>query len=292
MRLNDDQTLGRQGHLRRRRFLGLLGAGVLGTAVGTGLAHSGGTSEDADRERDAARDDIDEEVARPTRGEQRIIWSVETESPVAALTFDDGPDPEFTPRILDILDRYGVKATFMMMGYNADVHPELVREVVAAGHEVGSHGWRHFNLAETTYAETRREIESGIRLVEERAGAQVRVFRPPYGRFGEAAVRLLGVKGFDLVLWSVTRGRLAWRAPEKVASHVVGALGPGHIVDLHDGIGRGTFNRGARFAERLRQRRHVEVAALPQILEGAAGRGAHFVTISDLIAQSTRDRGA
>jgi peptidoglycan-N-acetylglucosamine deacetylase len=275
--------------MRRRRFLGLLGAGALGGVAGAGLARSGGMNEDSHGQREAARGDIDKEIARPTWGEQRIIWSVETQAREAALTFDDGPDPDFTPRILDILDHYGAKATFMMMGHNADRHPELVREVVEAGHEVGSHGWRHLNLAETTHAETRREIESGIRLVEERAHVPVRVFRPPYGRFGEAAVRLLGLRRCDLVVWSVTRGKLAWHVPQQVASHIIGSLGSGDIVDLHDGIGRGTFNPGTRFAERLRQRRRVEIAALPRILDGLADRGLNLVTTSDLIAKSRKD---
>jgi peptidoglycan-N-acetylglucosamine deacetylase len=266
--------------MRRKRFLALLGVAALGSATGARLARSHEPRDVPDEGRDLP----DDEVENPLSGLQRIIWSVDTKAPVVALTFDDGPDPEFTPRIVDVLDRYKVTATFMVMGYNAVRHAELLREIVAAGHEIGGHGWHHLNLAKASVAETRTEIEFGTRMIEERAGVPVRVFRPPYGRFNEAAVRLLALREHDMVVWSVTRGKLAWQEADQVASHVVGSVGPGDIVDLHDGIGRGTFNPGTEFAERLRRRRAVEVAALPRILEGLRARGLRLKTVSGLVA--------
>ena len=81
-------------------------------------------------------------------GQQRLIWSVSTVEPLAALTFDDGPDPELTPRILEVLAEHGVQATFNVMGWNALRHPDLVRAFVAAGHELGNHTWTHQDLAQ------------------------------------------------------------------------------------------------------------------------------------------------
>lgn len=261
----------------RRRFLALFGIGTVSGVAGAGITRSRSDAEPAAAEVDAA-------LELETSGLQRVVWSVDTDEPKVALTFDDGPDPEFTPRILDVLHRYGVKATFMAMGYNAVQHPDLLARVAAEGHEIGGHGWRHISLAQASVEQTVAEIERGNRAIEERAGVPVKVFRPPYGRFNEAAVRLLADSRRDLIIWSVTRGNLAWRQPERIAQHVVGSLGPGDIIDLHDGIGRGTFYRDGENAARLRRRRNVEIDALPGIVEGAQARGFSFETVSDLVA--------
>lgn len=263
----------------RRRFLALFGVGALGGVAGTELARSqmeGRPPEGSGQDGNAA-------LEVETSGLERVVWSVDTDRRKVALTFDDGPDPEFTPRILDILDRHQVMATFMVMGYNAVRHPYLLAEVVSAGHEIGSHGWRHLSLAEASVEETVTEIERGTQMIEERAGVPIRVFRPPYGRFNEAAVRLLAKSRRDLIVWSVARGDLAWRDPSQVADHVITSLGPGEIIGLHDGIGRGTFNRSGQNAARLRRRREVELRALPRIIAGAKERDLSFETVSDLL---------
>jgi len=269
--------------MNRRRFLTYLGIGAAGTAAGTEVTRMRrpqGTPPHEETHRPPPR-----EAPNATwRGSERIVWSVDTDEPIASLSFDDGPDPEFTPRILELLDRFGVKATFMVMGYNAVRNPGLLREVVDAGHEVGGHGWSHLNLTETSLAETRHEIEHGNEVIEERTGVPVRVFRPPYGRFGQEAVRVLARSRPDMIVWSVTRGPLSWRDPRHISSHVLGTMGPGDIVDLHDGIGRGTFAPRSAPAQRIRRRREDEVQALDRILEGSQERGLRLVTISDLLA--------
>ena len=227
-----------------------------------------------------------EEVEIEDRGSgvQRVVWAVETDHPLSALTFDDGPDPEFTPRILEILEYHDVRATFMAMGYNAVRHSHLLREVVAAGHEIGSHTWSHIKLTNATPRQARAEIEHGAREVQDEAGVRVRYFRPPHGRLSDAAMRIVARLGHDIVVWSVTRGELGWQDPDLVSSHVVDSLGPGEIVDFHDGIGRATFDRSSDLATRLRRRRATEIEALPRILEGARARGLRLVTMSELLA--------
>lgn len=256
--------------------------------MGLGAAGAAGVGAAVVRDRSPQTQPLVEvpDLVATQKGQQRVVWSVDTRAPVAALTFDDGPDPELTPRILDALEAFKVKATFFSLGYNAARNPALLREVVSAGHEVGSHGWRHLNLAEISPQETRQEIERGNDLVEEHAEVAVRLFRPPYGRFNEVAVRLLADRRQDMFVWSVTRGRLAWDEPERVAAHVKEETGPGDIIDLHDGIGRGTFNRDKAFAQKLIQRRSVEVDALPQILEDAADAGLRLTTVSQLMARA------
>lgn len=225
-----------------------------------------------------------EEVEDPRSGLQRIVWSVRTEAPLAAMTFDDGPHPDLTPRILDILDQHRVPATFLAMGYAAHQHPGLMADIVAAGHEVGHHSWRHYNLATIDGGRTRQEIEYGAHLVEQSAGVPVRWFRPPKGRLNEAAIRTVAQQRQDIVLWSVTRGALDERSPRRVAEHVAGNVGPGDIVDLHDGIGRGTFEPDGPLADELMERRLTEIDALPRILRHLRGRGIRPATIGELMA--------
>lgn len=272
-------------NMDRRSFLALLGFGAGG--FGSGVAwRSLGTSG-----RSEPRTKSDAGGLEPaSTGQQRIIWSVETDSPLAALTFDDGPDPRFTPRILDALSAHSLKATFFALGHNAARHPALLREVVEAGHEVGSHGWRHLNLADASPDETRLEIVKGTEMVEHHAQVPVRAFRPPYGRFNEVAIRLLATRPEDMYVWSVTRGQLSWQDPRQVARYVASEAGSGDIVDLHDGIGRGTFNPGREFTRRLVARRGVEIDALPEILERASAAGLRFTTVSNLMKRRLRSR--
>jgi peptidoglycan-N-acetylglucosamine deacetylase len=272
--------------LHRRQVLGLAGAALAGSSAARWLLADSDSDPQAEAEA-PDEEDIDEEVEDPQSGLQRLIWSVQTDQPLAALTFDDGPHPRLTPPILETLDRYGIKATFMAMGYAAQRYPRLMDEVVAAGHEVGHHTWRHKNLADTNVKVTRDEIDLGVRLVEEAAGTRVRLFRPPRGRLSEAAVRLVAKHRHDIVLWSVTRGPLGERSPRRVADHLVNSVNGGDIIDLHDGIGRGTFNRGEDFAEELMDRRLTEVEALPRFIEGLADRGVRLGTVSDLMAVRT-----
>jgi peptidoglycan/xylan/chitin deacetylase (PgdA/CDA1 family) len=240
---------------------------------------------------DGADEPEPDEIEDPRAGTQQIIWSLDIDQRFAALTFDDGPHPDLTPRILEALDRAGVKATFMVMGHAAQQHPGLIRDIVAAGHELGHHGWRHLNLAKVGVETTREEIAVGCRVVEDAAGVPVRLFRPPRGRLSEGAVRLLAGLRHDIILWSVTRGEKRWRSPERVARHVVDHTGPGAIVDLHDGIGRGTFVPGTQLAHDLLARRTVEVEALPRILFGCAERGVQLGTVTDLRGAPTRPGG-
>jgi peptidoglycan/xylan/chitin deacetylase (PgdA/CDA1 family) len=116
---------------------------------------------------------------RRSLGQRRLVWSVPTTASLAALTFDDGPDPEFTPRILEVLAANHARATFNLVGWNAVRHPELVRAVIAAGHELGNHTWTHLDLAQQPARETQRQLDLGCRAIEAAAGVRPRWFRPP-----------------------------------------------------------------------------------------------------------------
>jgi peptidoglycan/xylan/chitin deacetylase (PgdA/CDA1 family) len=217
-------------------------------------------------------------------GQQRLIWSVSTVEPLAALTFDDGPDPELTPRILEVLAEHGVQATFNVMGWNALRHPDLVRAVVAAGHELGNHTWTHQDLAFQSALQTRRQLERGREAIERTAGVRPRFFRPPRGNLTGSAIQSAAELGYDVLLWSVTRGSAGVGTPASVADHLARTVAPGDVVALHDGIGRGTFHPRGPGAHELRARRRVEVQALPAAVERVLGQGLRLVTVSALLA--------
>lgn len=105
-----------------------------------------------------------------------------------ALTFDDGPDLEYTPQILDVLKNNNVKATFFVVGNRAEAHPEIVRRMIAEGHEVANHSYNHANLPKMEAADFRRQLEQTDRILEPLIGYSPKLFRPPYGAIDEQQV--------------------------------------------------------------------------------------------------------
>lgn len=257
--------------------VGALGAGV----VGVDLLNRAGN--DAPSPGEMADTSIEQPLV-PYRGSHRVVWSVETDEPRAALSFDDGPDPEYTPRILEILAEHDVLATFMMMGFNVAQHADLAREVAAAGHDVGNHTWTHLNLLRETAQVQYEEIVRAHETILEVTGEECSYFRPPRGQLTGESLREAAVLGCDTVLWSVDRGAPGESTAEAVADYVEVHLGAGDIIDLHDGIGRGTFQPDAPSAEVSRARREVEVEALPRMLRDAADRGLQLGSVSELLA--------
>jgi peptidoglycan/xylan/chitin deacetylase (PgdA/CDA1 family) len=182
-----------------------------------------------------------------------------------------------------VLDCYGVRATFNVMGYNAIRHSDLLRAVVAGGHELGNHTWTHQDLAFQSTTATRRQLDRGRAAIQRAAGVRPRFFRPPRGELTGAAIRAAAELDHDILLWSVTRGPAGVGTPRAVAAHVAGVVGPGDVLALHDGIGRGTFDPDGAQARFLRARRAVEVAALPAAIEGVLARNLRLVTASELV---------
>ena len=276
----------------RRRFLLVTGSGLAGVGLGVGStvtragmagAAPATRSERRLRERQGAAH-AEPEPAR--LGTHRVIWSTTTSRPLAALTFDDGPTPEYTTRVLAALSAAGVTATFNVMGHNAVTHSELLREMAAAGHEIGNHTWTHRDLTDLTPAETRTQIVRCRDEVEHLLQRPLAGFRPPRGELTGYALRVCAELGYDVWMWSCSRGPRGVSTPEAVADHVASVTDAGAVVDLHDGLGVGTFHPGASFARVLADRREVEVRALPTILRRIADRGITLTTVTGLLAAS------
>ena len=146
------------------------------------------------------------------------------------LTFDDGPIPEATPKVLDVLDRYGIKATFFMVGDNAGRHPELVEEVRRRGHAIGNHTMHHLQGSQVTTRRYLRDVEEADALLGSR------LFRPPHGwlRWRQAAALR---RKYRLVMYDlVTRDYSRRLTPEQVLANVKRYARPGSIIVFHDSL--------------------------------------------------------
>jgi peptidoglycan/xylan/chitin deacetylase (PgdA/CDA1 family) len=279
---------------RRQLLLGA-GAGAAGLVLGAAGGVLATDDDDAVRHRATARAelrfqeaggaaDAGEQVAR--LGTRRVVWNTTVTEPIAAITFDDGPTPAFTPRILEALDRAGVTATFNIMGWNAVRNAGLLREVVAAGHEIGNHTWDHRDLTSLTAAETRDELVRCRDEVEALLDRPFTSFRPPRGEITGYALRVAAELGYDTYIWSVTRGPGDKKSVTEIADYMGRTVRPGDVLGLHDGIGRGTFSPDAPFARALAERRELEVRALPAALQQVADRGITLMSANRLLARS------
>lgn len=205
----------------------------------------------------------------PTRisGPTRIVYtSGRVAGPYVALTFDDGPDPEDTPRLLNILKERNVKATFFLIGRNARAFPRVVERTYAEGHEVANHSMTHPTLSKLSDAAVARELTGCSKAIADALGGhQPQVFRPPYGAFTarqkEWAHREFGLPS---ILWSVDP--LDWKI--RNTAHVSNALI------------RGASNGGILLAHDIHP---TTVAAIPSVVDTLLGRGYQFVTMGQLI---------
>lgn len=188
-----------------------------------------------------------------------------------ALTFDDGPDPEATPRLLRVLAARDVRATFFLIGERAARHPEIVRAMVAEGHEVGNHTWHHRNAWFLGPRATAEEILGGRRILAAITGRAPMLYRPPWGIVNAPALRTARRAGLTTVLWSLQPEGLRPRSPAEQLRYCERRLYDGAILDLHDAPGL----PGA--PERL-------LALMPALLALLADRGCAAVPVGTLLA--------
>src|SRR5687767_1147616 len=188
-----------------------------------------------------------------------------------ALTFDDGPDPAFTPRVLDALAARDVRGTFFVVGERAARAPDVVRAIAGAGHEVAGHGWSHRSLWFCGPRRTESEIDRTQTLIADLTGREPRVFRPPWGMVNAALYPILSRRGVQCVLWSIQPEGLRPTDAATQVDHVLRRAHPGAIVDLHDAEGT------PRAPQRL-------VAALPGMIDGLRRQDFELVTIGELLS--------
>ncbi|MDF1509584.1 polysaccharide deacetylase family protein [Robertmurraya sp. DFI.2.37] len=202
---------------------------------------------------------------------ETVVLSGPQTSRMVALTFDDGPDPRFTPQILDILRENGIKATFFLLGSRAEAYPDLVKRIVEEGHIIGNHTYWHPNLVEEEDVRVlEREVsrtESGLANL---IAYRTKLFRAPYGFLNNELVEQLRDMDYTVVAWSVDS--LDWHEspPDQIAYNVLSNLHPGAIILMHD---------GAAWDED----RTNTVRALRQIIPAIKEQGFEFATVPELL---------
>lgn len=207
-----------------------------------------------------------------TRGDAATITRIPTAQPLVAMTFDDGPHPSLTPQLLDMLQARGIRATFYVIGRNAARYPQILRRMVAEGHEIGNHTWSHPSLHGHSDASVLSQVDRTNRAVYDAVGRPPVTMRPPYGNlYDRQRLMLFEARAMPTVLWSVDT--LDWQRPGSaiVSQRIIGNSHSGAVILAHD-IHSAT------------------VRAMPSALDGVAGRGFRFVTMSELIGWPRWDR--
>lgn len=190
-------------------------------------------------------------------------------TPRVALTFDDGPHPRYTGEILDILEEYGVKATFFAVGENAKAYPELIRRASEEGHEIGNHTHTHLRLDRCDVAEAEREIGACTRVLEEITGRKIRLFRPPEGVCTEGVKVYCRAQEMTILLWSVDTRDWAHTPAGEILKNVRENARNGSIILMHDFIGKNSPTPAVlRQIIPMLQESGYELVTVSQLLEG------------------------
>lgn len=216
-------------------------------------------------------------VARSVLG---TVTSVETTERVAALTFDDGPDPRWTPAVLEILERYGARATFFMVGKSAAAHQALVKRTSDAGHAIGNHSWDHPCFTLIGARERRWQLRA-CRAALTPFGTGI--MRPPFGYQSLASRVDAMIAGYDVVGWTMEVGDWYDSDAPRMAEALRARLRPGRIILLHDTLFVPTeADRGPVLGQLPNPDRHAMLEALESFLS-AVTPGFQFVTVPELL---------
>ena len=188
-----------------------------------------------------------------------------------ALTFDDGPHPVYTREILDILSEYGVRATFFIVGKNAEEYPDLIIDEIADGHELGSHTYSHKYINRLSDEEITDELSENEEVISAICDYRFKNIRPPGGIYSDYLEKAAQEFSYNVVLWSVDTRDWTRPDPERIVRAVESNVKDGDIILMHDYVAGGASSTPA---------------ALRRIIPDLLERGFEFVTVSELLASS------
>lgn len=192
--------------------------------------------------------------------------SVHVEGSYIAMTFDDGPEPKLTPKLLDILKEKGIKATFFVVGQNAAAYPEILKRAVAEGHEIANHSWSHPNFGKMSDPAVNQELQKTHDAIFQATGIKPKLLRPPYGSITKHEREWIHDKfSYKIILWDVDPLDWKFRNANHVETEILKQTRPGSIILSHD-IHAST------------------VEAMPATLSELQAKGYKFVTVSELLA--------
>jgi peptidoglycan-N-acetylglucosamine deacetylase len=205
-------------------------------------------------------------IPRVTR---RVVCKLPAGVKRIALTFDDGPNPSATPRLLDVLAAHAVPATFFLLGRNLQRHPEVGRLIVAGGHAIGNHTFSHGLLTLLSDRAVREEIRSTHRVIEDVLGVGPVLFRPPFGLFDRRVLDLIEEARYVPVVGDLFPVDTFPAEPEVLAARVLRRVQPGSVVMLHDG-----------YVTAFDQDKSRTVGAVARLIPVLRERGYEFVPLS------------
>ena len=198
-----------------------------------------------------------------------LFLSGAREQKAVALTFDDGPDDFYTPRILDILGQQGVRATFFLVGSRIEGYPQVVRRLVAEGHQAAGHGWTHTNFRLRTAGEVAEQLDNTASAFKSLTGLDPLFFRPPYGELSPESMNQLIDRGITTVTWNSDSQDWNSTSADRVLANTLVDTRPGSIILMH--------STGAKL--------NVTVSALPDLIYTLKAQGYKLVTVAELLGR-------
>jgi peptidoglycan/xylan/chitin deacetylase (PgdA/CDA1 family) len=187
-----------------------------------------------------------------------------------ALTFDDGPDAVWTPKVLDMLKRYKVRATFMCIGQRIHKYPNVFKRIVREGHVIGNHSWDHPKMTKLSPKGINWELTATNQEIKRQMGLKPRLFRPPYGDLNRTVINEVKKQNMKIIYWNVDSLDWDHLTAKQVVHNVLSHVTPGAIILQHSAGGKG---------ENLDD----TVQALPQIIQSLRKEGYRFVTVPELL---------
>lgn len=206
---------------------------------------------------------------RPASGHVDVVFAVNTAQKLVALTFDDGPMPDWSKMVYDTLDEMKCKATFNLIGERVVKNAKIMHGRMGR-HEIGNHTWSHRNLAKMTHEEALTELKRAHEAIFTITGRECRFLRPPFGHLGGSTISACGAMGYDAVLWSIKMLEKTYeKEPQRLVEYITNETVPGTILLAHD-----TGN-----PDRL-----VALRNLKPMITNLRAKGFEFVTVSELRA--------
>ena len=202
-------------------------------------------------------------------GNVKIHYSGDGAEKLVSLTFDDGPESELTPQILDILDEYNIRATFFVIGQNAARNMDVLKDIHARGHEIGNHSWSHKYMPKISKRSKESEILKTEELLIDVFGEHTPIFRPPYGAVKTQDKQLIDSLGYKIVNWSVDTRDWAGTSGDQMMKYVKQQLKPGGIILMH--------NSGNTKAVKN------TVDTLPIMIDWLIEQGYEFATVTEIL---------
>jgi len=207
------------------------------------------------------------------------IYHINAINKLVALTFDDGPSPVWTPKILDELKKAHIKATFFMLGEHVAKYPDIARRVVAEGHEVGNHTYDHHILFYYTLDNLLKEINETQKVIKDKTGVKTKYFRPPKAWLTAEEKKEIEGMGYKIILWSLNSKDWVTFDDKYIVKYILKNVRPGDIILFHDSGGVFTAEGGNR---------EETVKTIPGLVEKLREKGFKFVTITELLNKQRR----